>query len=516
MESERAVSNEVSVEELDEFAWKVICDWPAYADFDVIHEGLDYSHLTRYFLWDKVGRAIRKKYSPDSFKFEEKLLDRAWDTANSLPPQPSFNLLKATKQTIRSICQWSSYESLRIYACSHQSPILFVPVLPLQLFKTTLATLHSQMTVVTTSRFNDVSDDYDDINPYWIKPPLAKARPNFDYAAQLHKAMLRGLHSMGVDLLDGDAKLLWNQIVEEMSHVKLVEAEVSMTRPDAILVYADNHYPVQAYVLVARREGIPSIMLQHGLDCEHYYLDEAYASAIAVWGKIRLQRYQKNSNWQPNLIQVTGNPEFDRLHLPERIDTDGEYWLWVTRPHAPNKCYLPSRHCYEGVNILKALLAALKKSPSSRLMIKPHPFDYADLYRELVDSYKLGDRVEVTNANVQSLFPRASIVISEDSTTGLEAMFFGKVVIHAHFADSPPVMPFVDYGAALPGYSPEDIWDSLQRGQLLTIIEQNNILQGQINFLRDYTGSCDGNSHQRILSFISSVLSSNLPQHQAR
>jgi CDP-glycerol glycerophosphotransferase (TagB/SpsB family) len=156
--------------------------------------------------------------------------------------------------------------------------------------------------------------------------------------------------------------------------------------------------------------------------------------------------------------------------------------------------------------ILKALLEALKKSPSSRLMIKPHPFDYADLYRELVDSYKLGDRVEITNANVQSLFPRASIVISEDSTTGLEAMFFGKVVIHAHFADSQPVMPFVDYGAALPGYSPEEIWDSLQRGQLLTIIEQNNILQGQINFLRDYIGSCDGNSHQRILAFILSVL----------
>jgi hypothetical protein len=342
MESERAVSNEVSVEELDEFAWKVICDWPAFADFDVTHEGLDYSHLTRYFLWDKVGRAIRKKCSPDSFKFEEKLLDRSWGIANRLPPQPSFNLLKATKQTIRSICQWSSYESLRIHACLQQSPILFVPVLPLQLFKTTLATLQSRMTVVTTSRFKYGSANYDDINAYWIKTPLVKAKPNFDYAAQLHKGILLGLHNMGVDLLDGDVNLLWNQIIEQMSHVKLVEAEIAMTRPRAILVYADNHHPAQEYVLVARREGIPSIMLQHGLDCERYYLDEAYASAIAVWGKMRLQRYQKDSNWQPNLIQVTGNPEFDRLHLPERIDTDGDYWLWVTRPHAPNKCYLKS------------------------------------------------------------------------------------------------------------------------------------------------------------------------------
>jgi hypothetical protein len=503
--------NEFSVEELDSFAWKVICDWPAYANIDVIHEGLDYSHLTRFFLWDKVGRALRKKYTPDSFKFEEKLLVGAWGIASSLPSQHPFNLLKTTKQTIRSTYQWSSYESLRIHAYLKHLPILFVPVIPLQLFKNTLATIQSQMTVVTTSRFKYGGVNYNDINAYSIKTYPVKAKPNFDYAAQLYKGILLGLHSMGVDLLDGDVKWLWNQIVEQMSHIRLVEAEVAMARPRAILVYADNHYPVQEYVLVARREGIPSIMLQHGLDCEHYYLEEAYASAIAVWGENRLQRYQKNSSGQPNLIQVTGNPEFDHLHLPEKIDTDGDYWLWVTRPHVPNKCHLPSRHCYEGVDILKALLVALEKSPSYRLTIKPHPFDYIDLYRELVDSHKLGDRVEITNASVQSLLPRASIVISEDSTTGLEAMFFGKVVIHSHFADSPPVMPFVKYGAALPGHSPEEIWDSLQRGQQLTTIEQNNMLRGQVNFLRDYNGPCDGNSYQRFSSFISSVLSSTLP-----
>lgn len=511
LENRITFCNEVSIEELDNFAWQAICDWPTYADIDVMHEGLDNSHLTRYFLWDKVGRAIRKKYFPNNFKFEETLLDRTHGIINSLPPQPAFNFVKATKQTIRSINQWRSYESRRIHAYLHQFPILFVPVIPLQLFKNTLIALQSQMTLVTTSRFNDGGIEYDDINTYWIKTPPLKSKPNFVYAERLHTGILRGLHRMGVDLLDGDVQVLWNQIIDQMSHIKQIEAELAMIRPHAILVYADNHNPVQEYVLVARREGIPSIMLQHGLDCERYYLNEAYASAIAVWGETRLQRYQQNSSWQPNLIQVTGNPEFDRLHLPERIDMDGDYWLWLTRPHTPSKCYLPSRHCYEGVDILKALLVALKNSPSSRLKIKPHPCDYKDLYQELVDSYKLGDRVELTNASVQSLMPRASIVISEDSTTGLEAMFFGKVIIHAHFADSPPVMPFVNYGAALPGFSPEEIWNSLQRGQQLTTIEQNNLLQGQINFLRNYSGPCDGNSLQRFSSFISSVLSGTLP-----
>jgi hypothetical protein len=84
LENRITFCNEVSIEELDNFAWQAICDWPTYADIDVMHEGLDNSHLTRYFLWDKVGRAIRKKYFPNNFKFEETLLDRTWGIINSL------------------------------------------------------------------------------------------------------------------------------------------------------------------------------------------------------------------------------------------------------------------------------------------------------------------------------------------------------------------------------------------------------------------------------------------------
>ena len=47
-------------------------------------------------------------------------------------------------------------------------------------------------------------------------------------------------------------------------------------------------------------------MLQHGLDGEHRCLDEAYASAIAVWGPNRQSRYRRASRRQPDSLVVTG------------------------------------------------------------------------------------------------------------------------------------------------------------------------------------------------------------------
>ena len=67
----------------------------------------------------------------------------------------------------------------------------------------------------------------------------------------------------------------------------------------------------------------------------------------------------------------------------------------------------------------------------------------------------------VRGGSIHGLLSESSVVITEDSTAGMEAMFWGKVLIHAHFAQSPPVMPFVEYGASLPAFSGEMLFESL-------------------------------------------------------
>jgi len=107
---------------------------------------------------------------------------------------------------------------------------------------------------------------------------------------------------------------------------------------------------------------------------------------------------------------------------------------------------------------------------------------------------------------VNKLVPFASIVISEDSTAALDAMINGKPLIHSHFATSQPTMPFVDYGAALPGYCKEGLIESILRIIAFNDTEAQVFLAGQIDFLRDYAGPCDGNATNRFVDFVGKII----------
>jgi hypothetical protein len=251
--------------------------------------------------------------------------------------------------------------------------------------------------------------------------------------------------------------------------------------------------------------GIPVIMLQHGLDCENYYLDEAYASHVAVWGAERELRYRANSQFQP-IIAVTGNPEFDQFSFPKCIDVTGSYWLWATRPHASDRCSTPSRFPDEGLKILNVLIEALERSPDTHLIIKPHPYDYRNHYEKVIFEKGLQKRITLADSPLHDLINGANLVISEDSTAGMEVMFWGKLLVHAHFAESNPTMPFVKYGAALPGFSKEQLLASITQISSLDYAEAQKFLSGQVSFLKDFAGLCDGRSAARFVDFVSDVL----------
>ena len=496
-ESTRPKWQSLSPTALDQLAWQAICDWPLLADVTVIRDGLNYAELTRGFLWDKVARAIRSQLDPANFTFEAQLLDRP---ISPVKPSPPRSLLAQVKQPLRDLYDRSKFALLKPYACWRRSPVLYVPCLHPQL-RSTVAALGRSTGIVVATAF-----PYDHVYRLQI-PRQVLAKPDWAYAEQLHQGILQGLQALEIILLDHDVTLLRQQILDQMQHVQRCEQELAAINPAAILVYADNHAPPQAYVLLARRAGIPAIMLQHGLDCEQHCLEQAYASAIAVWGTARLQRYQQNSTYQPDRIAVTGHPEYDHLQPPKQLDRTGHYWLWVTRPHGSEKCYTPSRSPREGADILHALLTALQQIPTARLVIKPHPLENLAVYRDQIIAAQLGDRVELTTHNVAALLAEASLVICEDSTAGLDAMFGGKILIHAHFAATPPVMPFVEYGAALPAQSAAMLQAALRQAQQLTPTQAATLLQGQRRFLQDYVGECDGKAAQRVTALVYEVLS---------
>lgn len=158
------------------------------------------------------------------------------------------------------------------------------------------------------------------------------------------------------------------------------------------------------------------------------------------------------------------------------------------------------------MSILHTLLQFLASNSSEKLVIKPHPGDYTDFYQESIDSNNLADRARLSDGELGHLVKNAKFVVSEDSTGGLDAMLQGKVLIHAHFAPSDAVLPFHQYGAALTGYSEEDLLGSLEFVNQLSESDRQEMLEGQKRFIKDFAGELDGRSSMRFVAMVKQVL----------
>ena len=53
------------MKDLDKYAYNIVCNWYKAIDFNPVHKGIDYSLIIRFFLWDKVGRALRIQHGID-------------------------------------------------------------------------------------------------------------------------------------------------------------------------------------------------------------------------------------------------------------------------------------------------------------------------------------------------------------------------------------------------------------------------------------------------------------------
>ena len=119
----------LSVEEKDVFAWEAICNWPSFSSIDVVHDGLDFSELTRRFLWDKVGRAIRGKFDPEGLTFEEKLLDSI--QASTIKTGRKDTIARPIPDALKSLKDKVDYaydiSRLRVARHVRRKPVLFMP-----------------------------------------------------------------------------------------------------------------------------------------------------------------------------------------------------------------------------------------------------------------------------------------------------------------------------------------------------------------------------------------------------
>lgn len=458
------------MKKLDKFAYDIVCNWPKVINFNSVYNDVDYSQILRFYLWDKVARAIRVKNNID---FEE---------------------LQSYKKDHKSSFYYTPLISKGKYKRSFFSrkKIIFLPFQTSHTSKLVSNLKKTGKYKVVSKQKTKYLNDADVVREQAFTSDPALGNILFD-------AVINGLSKLGVDLIIEDRDLLKTQICGALKITELAEKEVLKIKPNVLYVHSDNHPPFINYVLVAKKYNIPTFMYQHGLDCEHYYLDDCYVDHVAVWSKYRQERYVRDSLFQPKSYSVVGNIFVPEIKFDKENNND-KVILFLSRPHKSIKCYSPSRSHTEGFKILEVLLNFLKRNTEFTLILKLHPMDFKEEYCELINNNELKNRVTISNEKLDSLFRKSSIIITEDSTAGAEAMYYGKPCIHAHLAKSKPVLPFVEYGSAFPGFSTEQLLLSLKKASSITVKEMKMMKGNQNKFVNDFVPQGDINNLIKCIS----------------
>ena len=93
----------MDVETLDKQAYDIVCNWYKAIGFNPVLKGIDYSLIIRFYLWDKVGRALRVEHGIDFNEvnfYTTKPHSRSHDLTWQLESSINFNYDDAFKTVL--------------------------------------------------------------------------------------------------------------------------------------------------------------------------------------------------------------------------------------------------------------------------------------------------------------------------------------------------------------------------------------------------------------------------------
>lgn len=281
----------------------------------------------------------------------------------------------------------------------------------------------------------------------------------------------------------------------ELYRMALTEEFLKCYRPKALLVLYDHGISEAGIVTLAQKYGVKTITIQHGLICTEIpgYLP-IKSDVFACWGESE-KTTLISQGADPAQLSVTGFPGFDELwnrgktekkaiEKPLRvlIATQGVEssveWYFALTPTA---------------KIIRAIAEIVSDKKSFEFTIRLHPNEKLSPQTE-----ELARKAEIKITKgipLHRQFEDCDVVVTQFSTVGLEALFYGKPLVSLNWVSADEVIPFAREGAAERSYSPKDFLLTL-KGAFTRQVEKKQRMDA---FLSKYL--TDDNATRSLLQF---------------
>ncbi len=230
--------------------------------------------------------------------------------------------------------------------------------------------------------------------------------------------------------------------------LSIMERAFKKFKPDLVIA-TNSPRSEKAAILTAGTLGIPSVCVMDLFDPREFedrIGQPGYATRVCMFSDFAKQELITMGRKDEEIV-VTGNPSFDSLADPE-LEAQAQAmvvergWqgrtriLWARQPN-PNDWDL-----YRAVE--KKLMELLPDHPDWQLIIRPHPND-STRFDNLPERVSLSTQNDFLPALVQA----SDLIITVNSTVGLQGVAIGKPLINVAMGFASPFTPYPEMGISL-------------------------------------------------------------------
>lgn len=246
-----------------------------------------------------------------------------------------------------------------------------------------------------------------------------------------------------------------------IKYIEMAKELIEEEEPDLILVKSEYGAFEKALVVAGRLKKIPTLAIQHGsvgpLHKGYMYSKNAISASgsikspycpipdkTAVYGPNYYDLLTKMSSYPPSSVVITGQPRYDVLAVADRV---------YSREKFCNKLNLdPDRKIVlvatenlpipEGKAFLRTVLKALKNFPDIQTVVKPHPGERGEWYKEVLREENVGAVVLSKGADTFKALYACDLFLTGFSTIITEAIILGKTGVTVHIGKREDPTPY--------------------------------------------------------------------------
>ncbi|MDI6806455.1 MAG: CDP-glycerol glycerophosphotransferase family protein [Candidatus Aenigmarchaeota archaeon] len=310
---------------------------------------------------------------------------------------------------------------------------------------------------------------------------------------------------------------IYNDVKNIETAIHILEKE----RPAAVLMTFETGYYALALIAAAKKKGIPTIAIQHGIihsthgaythkevSLASNSLEYPIPDKTAVYGKYTKNILIKRGNYPKGSVVVTGQPRYDILVEAYKIfnrDKFCERYNLNPRKKIVLIVTQTLRSKEERDTFLRSTIDMIKKIPDIQIVIKPKPNEDGKWQRRILLEEKVKGKVLPGRSNIFEVLYACDAMITVYSTTVIEAMILNKPVIIVNLTGEKDPMPYVESGASLGVYKKGDIVEAVRKALYDKRIK-TELRKNMKKFVYEHAYKADGKATERVVDLIKQTI----------